>query len=107
MTSLSFVPDSATLRLLFVKARARLMASCEIATLSDGGLISLTEELNKLADAIRDASNPKNNTRACGYRTNESVTMSHADATALAVSAEQRHAITSCLSMGRDSERSA
>jgi hypothetical protein len=94
MRSLSFVPCSATLRVLFVKARARLMATCDAATLTDEQLAAVTEELNRLADAVREAaSRDKGSAIACGRYLEGSIFMSQRAATALADSAERRHAI--------------
>jgi hypothetical protein len=52
----TYVPSSSTLVILFKIARARLMASSQkVALLSDARLISATEEMNKIADDIREA----------------------------------------------------
>ena len=93
MDSLSFVPCSATLHVLVIKARARLMTTCESAALTDERLIFVTEEMNKLADAIREASIHKDSTRACGSHPELSGLMSRSAATALADLAQRRHAI--------------
>ena len=51
-----YVPSSSTLVILFKIARARLMASSHnVASLTDARLISVTEEMNKISDEIREA----------------------------------------------------
>jgi hypothetical protein len=94
MNTLSFVPRSATLRVLFIKARARLMTTCESAALTDERLIFVTEEMNKLADAIREASVHKESATAYGSPGEGSALMSQTDATALAELAQRRHVIS-------------
>jgi hypothetical protein len=56
MASLSYIPRNATLLLLFKAARGRLMASGENpGSLSDARLASAAEEMNRIADDIRQA----------------------------------------------------
>ncbi len=56
MRWLSFVPNKATLVLLFKTARRRVAAQPgEIEELSNARIASATEELNQIADDIRDA----------------------------------------------------
>lgn len=56
MRWLSFVPGKATLVLLFNAARRRLKTQAPDATeLSAARLLSATEELNQIADDVRDA----------------------------------------------------
>jgi hypothetical protein len=56
MAPRTYAPTSATLLILFTLARARLMtAACDAASLSDEWLISATEDMNNIADVIRDA----------------------------------------------------
>jgi hypothetical protein len=56
MGSLAYIPRKSTLLVLFKAARMRLMAVSEnIGALSDSRLASITEEINRLSDYIRDA----------------------------------------------------
>lgn len=57
MSALSYIPRKATLLLLFDKAVWRLVDStADISQLSEARLMAMTEELNRIADEIRDAS---------------------------------------------------
>ena len=56
MSWLSFVPGKTTLVLLFHAAQQRLSGQIlNVAGLSDARLASATEELNQIADDVRDA----------------------------------------------------
>ena len=56
MRWLSFVPGKATLVLLFNAAKRRMTEHAEdVAELPDARIESATEELNKIADDLRDA----------------------------------------------------
>jgi hypothetical protein len=56
MGSLAYIPRKSTLLVLFKAARVRLMAACEnIGLLSESRLASITEEVNRLSDDIREA----------------------------------------------------
>jgi hypothetical protein len=51
-----YIPETATLVLLFKAARIRLMANAAaIEALSDARIASATEEMNRISDDIRDA----------------------------------------------------
>ena len=53
---LPYVPETATLVLLFKAARIRLMANAAaVESLSDARIASATEEMNRISDDIRDA----------------------------------------------------
>jgi hypothetical protein len=57
MGTLPYVPRKSTLLLLFEKAAWRLVDSSEgLSQLSEVRLAALTEELNRVADEIREAS---------------------------------------------------
>jgi hypothetical protein len=57
MVTLSYVPRKSTLLLLFDKAVSRLVEStADTSQLSDVRLVAATEELNRIADEIREAS---------------------------------------------------
>jgi hypothetical protein len=59
MGTLSYVPRKSTLLLLFDKAVSRVVESTvETSQLSEVRLVAATEELNRIADEIRDASTP-------------------------------------------------
>ena len=59
MRWLSFIPGKATLVLLFNAAKRRLREQTDdVAELPDARIISATEELNQIADDIRDAQHP-------------------------------------------------
>jgi hypothetical protein len=56
MSSLPYVPRKSTLLVLFKAARVRLMTACEsIGLLTESRLASITEEMNRLSDDIREA----------------------------------------------------
>jgi hypothetical protein len=56
MGTLAYIPRKSTLLLLFDKAVWRLVDNGEGSLLSDARLVAATEELNRIADEIRDAS---------------------------------------------------
>jgi hypothetical protein len=56
MRWLSFVPGKSTLILLFLAAKRRVADQTEdLSELSDARIVSATEELNRIADDVRDA----------------------------------------------------
>jgi hypothetical protein len=93
MNSLSFIPNSATLRVQFIMARARLMIGCASATLSDDRLICVTEQMNKIADALHEITIPTKIPGACGAIADASALISRTDAAVLADLAQRRHTI--------------
>jgi len=103
MTPQLFSPSSATLRVLFIHARARLMASCEEPTLTDERLVYFTEEMNKIADAIREAAIHKKRAPRGGCTFEAPALMSPLNAVVLAQSAELRHAINAAPAPPRSS----
>src|SRR5205085_9467529 len=56
MGTMAYIPRKSTLLLLFDKPVWRLVDNSDGSQLSDARLVAATEELNRIADEIRDAS---------------------------------------------------
>jgi hypothetical protein len=69
------------------------MISCGSATMSDERLISVTEQMNEISDALRAVTIDQTRSGTYGEFAEAPALMSQTDATVLANVAQQRHTI--------------